>query len=203
MIRIILSGYGRMGRRVAALASATTDIRCVGALEHPGHPDIGKDLGEVAFIGSLGATIRAASEIEAVVGDSNATVLVDFANAEGSTSNVTRAASLGLAIVMGTTGHSAAQMEAILGSIRGNSVAAVISPNMSKGVNVLLEACGSVARMLPDYDVEVLEIHHNQKADAPSGTALKLAATIAQALGRDPQKDVVSGRRGMGKRRSP
>ncbi len=189
-----------MGKRVAALAAGSTDIKIVGALESPRSPDLGKDVGEVSYAGDLGAKVFPAEEIERVVKESQPDVLVDFTNAEASTQNVVAASRLGLRIVMGTTGHSEEQMSRIVESIRANRVAAVIAPNMSLGVTVLLEACQLVAKMLPGYDVEILEVHHRQKIDAPSGTALKLARAISETLHMDPAKDIVSGRAGIRKR---
>jgi len=189
-----------MGRRVAALAAGSADIKIVGALESPSSPDLGKDVGEVSLLGALGAKVHSAERIGKVVKDARPDVLVDFTNADASTANVVAASGMGLRIVMGTTGHSQEQMGRITESIRSHKVAAVISPNMSIGVNVLLEACGLVAKMLPGYDVEILEAHHNQKIDAPSGTALKLARVVSDALHRDAGKDVVSGRTGTRKR---
>jgi 4-hydroxy-tetrahydrodipicolinate reductase len=102
---------------------------------------------------------------------------------------------------MGTTGHDREQMKAIRSGIESGGVPAVLAPNMSVGVNVLFEACDLVAKMLPGFDVEVFEIHHNQKVDAPSGTALKLAERLAESLGGDPASAVITGRSGTGKRK--
>jgi 4-hydroxy-tetrahydrodipicolinate reductase len=189
-----------MGRRLAALAAGSTDIKIVAGLASRGSPRLGKDVGDVSLVGTLGARIFPAERIDKVVKDARPDVLVDFTNAEASTANVVAASGLGVRIVMGTTGHSQEQMGRILDSIKTNRVAAVIAPNMSIGVNVLLEACRLAAQMLPGYDVEILEVHHNQKIDAPSGTALKLAGVVSEALHRDVAKDVVSGRSGTRKR---
>jgi len=151
-------------------------------------------------VGALGSRIFPAERIDKVVKDAKPNVLVDFTNAEASTANVVAASGLGLRIVMGTTGHTEEQMGRIVESIRTNRVAAVISPNMSTGVNVLFEACRLVAQMLPRYDMEIFEVHHNQKIDAPSATALELARAISDALHRDVTKDVVSGRSGTRRR---
>ena len=199
LVRVVLSGFGRMGRRIAALASAADDISIVGALERDDNPDLGEDLGEIAGVGKLGAKIWPASRLKELVSTESPEVLVDFTTAEASVNNVSRAARMGLRVVLGTTGHSEDQMEEILSSIRNAGVPAVISPNMSFGVNVLIEASRLVARMLPNYDVEIVEIHHNQKVDAPSGTALKIARIISEAIG-DERTKIVEGRKGMGAR---
>ena len=200
MIKVLLSGCGRMGGRITALSTLTEDIRIVGGLDRPEHPLMGEDLGESFHVGNIGARMWPAKEIIGVISSTSPDVLVDFTNAEASSSNVVKAAGEGVGIVMGTTGHDPKQMEAIRSAIEAGRVPAVIAPNMSAGINVLLEACDLVARMLPGFDVEVFEIHHNQKVDAPSGTALKLAGQVAESLGRDPGSSLVTGRSGSGKR---
>jgi len=200
MIKVLLSGCGKMGGRITALSSLSEDIRVVGGLDRPGHPLMGEDLGEVFHVGKIDAKMWPADEIVEVISSTSPDVLVDFTNAEASSSNVVRAAGEGVGIVMGTTGHDHKQIESIRSSIEASGVPAVIAPNMSAGVNVLLEACDLVARMLPGFDVEVVEIHHNQKLDSPSGTALKLAGQVAESLGRDLDSSLVTGRSGTGKR---
>jgi 4-hydroxy-tetrahydrodipicolinate reductase len=188
-----------MGRRIATLASQSEDIVIVGAIEDPSHESIGKGLIELGPGGSE-AEVWSASELAEVVRCTKPDVIVDFTTPDASTVNVSKAAEMGLSIVMGTTGHSREQMEAITEAVRTNGVAAVISPNMSAGVTVLLEACKLVSRMVPGFDVEILEIHHNQKLDAPSGTALQLARGVAEALGRQPEDSIRSGRAGKARR---
>ena len=195
---MILAGFGKMGKKIAALASSTEDIRIVGAVERDDHPEIGGDVGELAGVGRLRAKVWPACKMEELVHSESPEVLVDFTNAEASVANVSKAAKLGLSIVMGTTGHSEEQMDSILTAIRDAGIPAVISPNMSFGVNVLFEACKLVASMLPGYDVEIMEIHHNQKIDAPSGTALKIARIISEAIGGHGK--IVEGRKGRGAR---
>jgi 4-hydroxy-tetrahydrodipicolinate reductase len=189
-----------MGGRITTLASQTDDIEIVGGLDRPEHLFMGGDLGEAFHVGSLGARIWPANGIEEAISKTSPGVLVDFTNAEASTENVVRAAEAGVAVVMGTTGHDREQMMAIRSGIESAGVPAVLAPNMSVGVNVLFEACDLVAKMLPGFDVEVFEIHHNQKVDAPSGTALKLAERLAESLGRDPDSSIVTGRSGTGRR---
>ena len=199
LIRILLSGYGKMGRRIAALTAQSDDLTVVGAIEDPSSDTIGKGLIELGPEGGE-ARIWPASDLVEAIKRTKPNVFVDFTAPEASTDNVVGAAKMGLSIVMGTTGHSPEQMKAITGAIRENGTAAVISPNMSAGVTVLLEACKLVSGMVPGYDVEILEIHHNQKLDAPSGTALQLARGVAEALGRDPEDSIRPGRAGKARR---
>ncbi len=193
MIRVIVTGAaGRMGGRVLALAKEAGDLQIVGATEHPGHPAIGRDAGEVAGIGPVGAKVTD-SLVQILTG---ADVLIDFTAPEASIVHLRAASEAGIAIVVGTTGLSKEQ----LAEARGLAarMACVISPNMSVGVNVLFKVLGDVARYLgDDYEVEIVEVHHHFKKDAPSGTALKMAQVISEAFGWDLEKVGIYGRKGI------
>jgi 4-hydroxy-tetrahydrodipicolinate reductase len=110
-----------------------------------------------------------------------AEVAIDFSLPQGTMRLLEAASGRGIAAVVGTTGFTAEQRKRI--DEVGRKVAIVLAPNFSLGVNVLLEVTAEVARRLRDYDAEVLEIHHSAKADAPSGTALRLAEAVAEARG--------------------
>ncbi|MCF7853925.1 MAG: 4-hydroxy-tetrahydrodipicolinate reductase, partial [Candidatus Pacebacteria bacterium] len=107
------------------------------------------------------------------------------------------ATAAGCCVVIGTTGLAADDRKA-LETLADSGGRIVFAPNMSVGVNLLFHLCGEVGRTLgEDYDVEVVEMHHNRKKDAPSGTAARLGEILAQATGRDYEKDVRHGRQGM------
>jgi 4-hydroxy-tetrahydrodipicolinate reductase len=120
-------------------------------------------------------------------------VLIDFTIAKAAVENACTAAQMGVDLVVGTTGLSAEQHSQMREAIEGN-VAAVISPNFSLGVNIFWKLVAEAALALKDYDIEVIEAHHNQKKDAPSGTALATVEAIAAALG---EKEIVYGRQGL------
>jgi 4-hydroxy-tetrahydrodipicolinate reductase len=193
MIRAIVTGAaGRMGGRVLALAKEAEDFQIVGATERPGHPAIGRDAGEVAGLGALG--VKVSESLSKIIRGGD--VVIDFTAPEASMGHLRAASEAGVAIVVGTTGLSRENLE------EARRLAAympcVISPNMSVGVNVLFRVLKEVARSLgDDYDVEVVEAHHHFKKDAPSGTALKMAQVIAEALGRDLERVGIYGRKGM------
>lgn len=193
MVKIAVAGVaGRMGGRIAALALEHGDVELVGAFERPGHPRIGEDVAALLGVGKSGVVI--ADGIDGAI--SGADVVIDFTSVESSLLNLQRCAEAGKAAVVGTTGFSAEQkqrVEALTGSIP-----CVMAPNMSVGVNLLFSIIGDVARVLgEDYDAEIIEAHHRLKKDAPSGTALRLAALIADALGRNLGEVAVYERRGM------
>ncbi len=193
MIRVIVTGAaGRMGGRVLALAKEAGDFRIVGATERPGHAAIGQDVGEVAGIGAVG--VKVADGLAKII--MGADVVIDFTAPEASIDHLREASKAGVAIVVGTTGLT---KEHLAESRRlAAHIACVISPNMSVGVNVLFKVLREVARTLgDDYDVEIVEAHHHFKKDAPSGTALRMAQVVAEALGRDLEQVGVYGRKGI------
>jgi 4-hydroxy-tetrahydrodipicolinate reductase len=164
----------------------------VGALEVPGHPALHRDAGEVAGIGRVNVPIS--EDPEGMFGPTR--VLIEFSIPDASLAHLRAVARHGGRAVIGTTGFSAAQRDEIVRLAR--QAAIVLSPNMSVGVNVAFRVLRDMARLLgDDYDVEISEIHHRFKKDAPSGTALRMAEVVAEALGRDLTKTAVYGRHGM------
>jgi 4-hydroxy-tetrahydrodipicolinate reductase len=174
-----------MGRLIVRQISKQRDMKLVGAVDAPGTPEIGRDAGELAGVGKLGVNIAGADELAGVLRMSRPHVLVDFTNAAAAVQNVKTAAEAGVAVVVGTTGFTEEQLRMIENTVKHKKIRAVISPNMSVGVNVFFKSIEGTARMLgSDYDVEIVEVHHVHKKDAPSGTAKKAAQIVAKALGR-------------------
>ena len=193
MIRAILAGAaGRMGGRVVHALAESKELTLGGAFERPDHPAVGQDAGSRAGLQPLG--VRIAASLDEVIEQGD--VLIDFTIPSASVSHLEKVAKRGKAAVVGTTGFDEAQRKTI--QSLGGSLRAVVSPNMSVGVNVMLRLAAEAARLLgPDFDVEILEAHHNLKKDAPSGTALALARTVADSLGRDLKEIGVFGREGL------
>lgn len=193
MIKAIVSGAaGRMGGRIIHMLEGAEGIALAGALERPDHPAVGKDVGEVVGLPAKG--IKVSGSLAAVLprGD----VLIEFTHPEPTLGHLKEVAAAGKAMVIGTTGLSAAQVAELKGLAA--KVKVVFAPNMSVGVNLMFKVVADIAGVLKDgYDVEIVEAHHRLKKDAPSGTALKLAQIIAQALGRDLEKVGVYGRKGI------
>jgi len=193
VIRAVVTGAaGRMGMQIARLVQETDGISLAAAVERPGHPALGRDAGELAGIGTLGVPVGSSLSEALTVAD----VVIDFTSAAASMTHLDAVCRAGKAIVIGSTGFSAQEREAI--RRRGGEARVFQAPNMSVGVNVLLQVVGQVARLLGDgYDVEIVETHHRFKKDAPSGTALALGEAVASALGRDLAADGVHGRHGL------
>ena len=199
MTELVVAGAaGRMGGRIIALARATADLTIAGALERPGHPALGQDAGEVAGAGRLGVPIRA----EAGPLLTRDRVLVEFTAPEPTLEHLRLAAAQGARAVIGTTGLGPEAVRELRGLAARTAV--VFAPNMSVGVTLALRVLALMARALGDeYDVEITEIHHRMKKDAPSGTAARMAEVIAEALGRDLGAVGVYGRHGLPGERPP
>ncbi len=195
-IKVAFNGLGRMGRAAARTVIGDGDFRIVGGYDPSG---AGEDIGAMAGTNSVGVRVEAPSDMEASLRKNGADVLVDFSTPEAALSAAEAAAAAGVSMVVGTTGFTDEEAKALRGRL--SKVGAVISPNMSVGVNVFWRLVGEAARDLRGYDAEVVEAHHSMKKDAPSGTALTAVEAIAAATGADLKRDVVYGRRGESRRR--
>ena len=197
-MKIAIAGSsGRMGRMLIEAVLDTGDLQLHGALDVAGSPALGQDAG--ALLGRMtGVTIRA--DLDGAL--AGADVLIDFTRPEGTLAHLAACARLGVNAVVGTTGFSDAQKAEI--GVIAQSMAIVMAPNMSVGVNVVLRLLDVAARALSEgYDIEVIEAHHRHKVDAPSGTALKMGEVLAQALGRDLKTCGVFAREGVTGERDP
>ena len=197
-VRVAVTGAaGRMGRMLIAAVAARTDCRLAAAIERPGSPALGVDAGALA--GVDGAGIAVTDDLSAVL--SGVDVVIDFTAPEVSRRHAQAAAEAGCAIVIGTTGLDDADRTALDAAAR--AVPVVWAPNFSVGVNLTLKLLAEAAAVLgDDADVEVIEMHHRHKVDAPSGTALRMGEVLAAALGRDLDAVAEHGRQGRSGARS-
>lgn len=193
MVRIAVAGaMGRMGNRIAALSQEYESIKLAGAFERKGHKDIGKDVCSLLGFGETGIILQ--DSIEKVVDRSD--VIIDFTHTSSSLEHLKVASAKGKAMVIGTTGFSKDEIKEIHTMTKG--IPCVMASNMSLGVNLLLKVLQDVARVLgDDYDIEIIEAHHRMKKDAPSGTAMKMAQVIAEAVKRNLEDVAVYSRKGM------
>jgi 4-hydroxy-tetrahydrodipicolinate reductase len=191
-MRIGVAGAcGRMGNRILALAAADESLEPAGAVERTGHPRLGTDLGP--GLGLTGPLLVTENCEEALAG---CDVLIDFSSPDATVAHARAAAKAHKPMVIGTTGLDEAQTADL--NQAASEFACVYAPNMSMGINVLCKLVAEAARALGlDYNVEITEIHHRFKRDAPSGTAKRLAAVIAEQLGLSAERDFVYGREGI------
>ena len=187
MIRVAVAGAaGRMGRALIDTISVTEGLTLGAAFEHADSPAVGKGAGA----GGVVVSDKPADCVD------DFDVVIDFTVPAATLALAELCAAANKSMVIGTTGFSAEQLIAL--RAYGQEVALFISPNMSVGVNVLLQLVERTARMLGDeVDVEVIEAHHRDKVDAPSGTAVRIGEVLAEALNRDLSKHAEYGRQGI------
>lgn len=172
----VVGAGGRMGQAVLRLSREDAGVELVGACDSPGSPMIGRDVGELAQLGTWGVALSATVD-DAVLG---AEVCIDFSSPRGTTAVARACARAGVALVSGTTGLDQDAQLALDEAAR--KIPLLWAPNTSAGVQVLAELVReAVARLGPGFDVEVVEVHHRRKADAPSGTALRLVQAAQEA----------------------
>jgi 4-hydroxy-tetrahydrodipicolinate reductase len=184
-----------MGRAIINVIS-TPSAHLAGATESAGHAALGRDAGELAGIGRLDVPI--VSDLSSIATPES--IILDFTAPASSLTNLRTAIYVGAGIVIGTTGFNdqeRADLDRLAPQTRS-----VVSANMSAGIAVLHRLVEQAAAVLKDdFDIEIVEMHHRLKVDAPSGTALALARTAANATGRSVSDDLRYGRQGqVGKR---
>ncbi|MGL6298185.1 MAG: 4-hydroxy-tetrahydrodipicolinate reductase, partial [Methanobacteriaceae archaeon] len=192
---------GRMGSGIIKNIMNNDDMELVAAIEMPNTPLANQDIGEVIGIGKMGVAIVGAENLEDTLKTSKANVLVDFTIASAAIQTIKTAAKCKVNLVVGTTGFTDEQNNEIADIIAKEEVKAIITSNMSIGVNVFFKVLKDLAPILADYDIEIIEAHHNQKKDSPSGTAMTAFEIIADGLERNTEDTGVYGRQGIvGKR---
>ncbi|MCX5776258.1 MAG: 4-hydroxy-tetrahydrodipicolinate reductase [Candidatus Firestonebacteria bacterium] len=197
-IKVIMAGAGgRMGAIIIKLIAAQKDMVLSGALESEKFSGVGKDIGEVIGMGKLGVNI--VSDLSKIAPDCD--VIIDFTSPASTMANLAVAVKFKKAFIIGTTGIEEAEKKQIAEA--GKSIPVVFAASMSAGVNLLFKLAKEAAKVLRDYDAEIVETHHRFKKDAPSGTALKLGESIAAGRDIDFKKNTVFGREGITGERKP
>ncbi|MEJ2795219.1 4-hydroxy-tetrahydrodipicolinate reductase [Iodobacter sp. LRB] len=196
-IKIAIAGSsGRMGRMLIEAVLAQSDCQLFAALDRENSPAVGQDAS--AFLGK-NCGVNISSNFENLAG---ADVLIDFTRPEGTPQHLVACQQHGVNMIIGTTGFDEAGKAAIQAA--ADKIAIVHAYNMSAGVNLLVKLLEVAAKTLnTGYDIEILEMHHRMKVDAPSGTALMLGEAVADALGRNLADCAVYDRQGITGERDP
>ncbi|HOY70096.1 MAG TPA: 4-hydroxy-tetrahydrodipicolinate reductase [Methylotenera sp.] len=191
-IKVVIAGCtGRMGHALLECVFADADLALHGAVDRASNPQIGRDAGEL-FGKNAGVKISASMD-DALKG---ADVLVDFTRPEASMQYLAACEKANVKMVIGTTGFSAEEKALITKTAEKISV--VFAPNMSVGVTLLINLVEQAAKVLAQgYDIEVVEMHHRHKVDAPSGTALRLGEAAAKGIGKSLDECAVYAREGV------
>ncbi|YCH22706.1 4-hydroxy-tetrahydrodipicolinate reductase [Pseudomonas sp. D1-3] len=192
-MRIAVTGAaGRMGKNLIEAVHQADGVVLGAAVARSTSTLLAADAGELAGVGKLGVALS--GSLESVLDEFD--VLIDFTHPSVTLENLEICRRAGKAMVIGTTGFSAAEKQLLVEA--GREIPIVFAANFSVGVNLCLKLLDTAARVLgDDVDIEVLEAHHRHKVDAPSGTALRMGEVVANALGRDLEKVAVYGREGQ------
>lgn len=187
----VVGAAGRMGVEIGRAAASSKAVRIVAAVEHRDSPALGADYGSLCGLEAWGVEVGADLPAAAEAAD----VMIDVSLPRAFDAVVDAALEKRVALVCGTTGLEKRQLSRV--DEAAEMIPVLYTTNLSLGVALLGELTARAARVLgTDYDVEIVEAHHRGKADAPSGTALTLAARAAEVRGLDPERAVVCGRRG-------
>jgi len=195
MIKAVVTGAaGRMGSRIINVLSSSEGIRLAAAVERKGHSLIKTDACTAAGLPASSVLVLISDDLAGSVkaGD----VMIDFTNPEASMEHIKVCSEQSRPIVIGSTGFTNDQMAEIKKYVQ--KIPCVLSPNMSIGVNLCFKILGEIAKTIgEDYDMEIVESHHRLKKDAPSGTAMKMAQVLADAVNRNLNEVGVYARKGM------
>jgi 4-hydroxy-tetrahydrodipicolinate reductase len=193
MIRTCLLGLGRTGAVVAEQLLTMPSFHLAAAFAKPGSPKYGQPLSK--YVKSPNElVVQSSDSLTAYLEKDRPKVAIDFTTPEGSLKNTRILAEHGVNIVVGTTGFNNMQIYELQNLVQKYRIGLVYAPNISLGINLLLSVVKTVARLIPNYDVEIIESHHRNKKDSPSGTALKIANEINNIKG------VISGKYTYGRK---
>lgn len=191
-LKVVIAGCsGRMGHALLECVFADQELVLHGALDRTGNAQLGRDAGELqGRVSGVKLTDDIAKALQ------GADVLVDFTRPEASMKYLEACQKANVKMVIGTTGLSAEEKKVIEAAAK--NIAVVFAPNMSVGVTLLISLVEQAAKVLNEgYDIEVVEMHHRHKVDAPSGTALRLGEAAAKGLGQSLQDCAVYAREGV------
>lgn len=195
MVKVIVCGaYGKMGREVLKAVYNDKELSLVGAVDAKSKQD---DAGELIGVGKLG--ILVGTDLDAVIKQAKPDVMVDFTNPDVVMENIRIAAQNRVCPVVGTTGLTENSIKEVESLCKAHKVSALIAPNFAIGAILMMKMAQEAAKFLPH--VEIIELHHDQKLDAPSGTALRTAELITESRGTMQQghpleKEKLAGARG-------
>ncbi len=193
MINIVVIGAaGRMGRLIMKNILIMPNLKLVGAIEAKQSPLLGTDA--AVLVEALPCGIKLTDDLQQSL--NGADVVIDFSTGD-IVGNARESVKHGAGVVIGTTALSEQQKQELKNLVSAGA-RIVCTPNMSVGMNMLFHIAGEVAKILGEsYDIELVELHHNQKKDAPSGTAMKLVEILAKARNMDVDRDICYGRKGI------
>ena len=203
MINVGLIGLGRIGKVIAKSILEHPYLNLVLVVHRTGSKSkyVGQDLGDILNIKKTGLEIKGSHNLSNELLQTKPDVLVDFTNPESCLKNLKTAALCKCNFIIGTTGFSKEELAAIENLTLWNRISVVYAPNLTIGINVLMTIVKRLAHLFPDWDTEIVEIHHKHKKDAPSGTAIKLAEEIGRERGIPLETSILFSRKGINPRK--
>ncbi|HOV79261.1 MAG TPA: 4-hydroxy-tetrahydrodipicolinate reductase [Bacillota bacterium] len=195
-VRVALFGIGRMGRVVARNLLKDHSVKLVLVVSSSGGEKAGKDLGDILELPRTGLTVHGSDQLVQSLHSTRPEIVIDFTTPEAGLVNLKAAAKFGAHLIVGTTGFTKFQTEALRSIASMYNVSLVMAPNLSIGINLLINLAKKTAKVLNGFDIEIIEEHHRYKKDAPSGTAIRLARLVAESAGINPEKGLLFGRQG-------
>ncbi|MBE6088730.1 MAG: 4-hydroxy-tetrahydrodipicolinate reductase [Clostridium beijerinckii] len=192
MLKVCLIGLGKTGKEIAKMIFNQRNMKIAAAMCSPGSLKKHIDLGEVIGIQEIGIKIEGTNKLEETLVLCRPDVVVDFSTPEATLKNSRIISQMGINMIIGTTGFSEVDLDKIRNLAYRNHTGIVYAPNITLGVNVLMILTKLASILLNNYDFQISEIHHREKKDIPSGTALKIANEIKDGLiylGKDISKE--------------
>ncbi|MCX7709487.1 MAG: 4-hydroxy-tetrahydrodipicolinate reductase [Clostridia bacterium] len=182
MIRVCISGLGKTGKEIAKAIMEQEDLKLVAAICGATSDKQGKDLGEILGTGHTGISVESSDNLEEIIFKTKPDIVVDFSTPSAALYNAKIFSKMRVNIVIGTTGFSKFALKKLFVLTRQYHNGIVYAPNITLGVNVLMLLTNLASNILNNYDFQITEVHHKHKKDAPSGTAIKIAAEIEKGL---------------------
>ena len=182
MIKVCISGIGKTGEEIARALLEQDNMKIVSVICSPNSNKAGKDLGELLGCQNTGVIIESSDNLKQVIFRTRPDVVVDFSTPDAALRNAKIFSLMKVNMVIGTTGFSKLALKKLYILARNHHTGIVYSPNITMGVNVLMLFANLAANILNNYDFQITEIHHKNKKDSPSGTAIKIAAEIEKEL---------------------
>lgn len=196
MMRICVAGLGRAGSQVAKYLLSSGLALPVSGVCSPESPKAGRDLGEILGGREIGVPVYPSDRVEACVFNTRPDVVIDFSRPDAALRNAETFFSMNVRVVMGTTGFSKAEEAELYALADRCGGGLIFAPNITRGVNTLMLLAELASRILGGYDVEIVEMHHKNKHDIPSGTAAKLAGKLQEGRADEREVPVTSVRAG-------
>jgi 4-hydroxy-tetrahydrodipicolinate reductase len=180
MMKVCVSGLGRAGSQIARYLLTCGRAMLVSAVCSPDSAKAGRDLGDVIGCRSAGIQVYPSDRIESCVFNTRPDLAIDFSTPSAALKNAEAFFSLNVRVVMGTTGFSKAEEAELYALADRYGAGLIYAPNITRGVSTLMFLAELASQILTGYDIEIIEMHHNRKADVPSGTAAKLAGRLRE-----------------------